>query len=349
MPDAIIGSFANDAGREIVVRLARGAERLHIAAVLQAIASIRPLMPLEIDRATLDAAMARWKADNKEMPTEPTAAILPDGIMICWLTDDKNNGEGAGTAVRNLAALAGLPITELEVRLWVVADLQPLKAMPLRRISLGTRRDNRAAFDLAPLAGAPLIELCSLSGNTIPVKSLAPLQGMPLRHLAVKGVADLSPLAGMPLADIELQEFAASGPLALRELPLERLTLGYSSSILPPFGKGTFAFVRLESLSQLTKLVSEYAASARCRAVCWGDKDVSSHPFRWKKSQHRIPGVISPPSKAIFHRCSGSSNCTPAWSKASGSNLGPFILASQFSICRCSLCRRFAMISRSRS
>jgi len=105
-----------------------------------------------------------------------------------------------------------------------VKFLQPLRGMPLKRLSA---RNRQALRDLEPLGGMALEELWL--GSTL-VSDLAPLKGMPLERLDLyrTRVSDLSPLRGMKLRALMLGD---CGPIAdddlslLRGMPLENLDI----------------------------------------------------------------------------------------------------------------------------
>jgi Leucine-rich repeat (LRR) protein len=92
-----------------------------------------------------------------------------------------------------------MALTELEVRDTKVADLSPLKGMPIQSLNLG----GTAITDLEMLRGMPLTSLWIYNTK---FTDLRPLEGMPIRYLNMFGskVKDLSPLRGMPLTDLKL-------------------------------------------------------------------------------------------------------------------------------------------------
>lgn len=78
--------------------------------------------------------------------------------------------------------------------------------------------------NIAPLAGLPL-KFLSLKG--CPVSDLTPLKGMPLEELGLEGtlVSDLSPLVGMPLRSLWLNGAPVADLRPLTGLPLTSLNL----------------------------------------------------------------------------------------------------------------------------
>ncbi len=94
-------------------------------------------------------------------------------------------------ALRDISALRGLPLVELELGLTPISDLSPLKDMPLKK--LGLRRTQ--VVDLSPIAACP-IETLDLTGT--PITDLWPLEKMPLKELRLEecsALNDLSPLS----------------------------------------------------------------------------------------------------------------------------------------------------------
>jgi hypothetical protein len=124
--------------------------------------------------------------------------------------------------VADLSPLRGLPLRSLVFSDNQVIDLSPLRAMPLKL--LGFRR-NISVKDLAPLRGMPLEFLeCSHTG----VADLSPLKGMRLTVFRCDGarlVSDLTPLRGMPLKELRAPYTRVSDLKPLRGMPLEVLTL----------------------------------------------------------------------------------------------------------------------------
>ena len=140
--------------------------------------------------------------------------------------------------------------------------LQPLRWLPLRKLSLG----GEALRDLDPLKGLPLRELVVYAGG---VSDLSPLKGMPLSRLDLRqsqhvsdlrpltglkltfldlgmtSVSDLSPLRGMPLARLDLHGTKVSDVAPLHGMPLESLSL----AVTPVRDLSPLKGVPVESLS----------------------------------------------------------------------------------------------------
>jgi serine/threonine protein kinase/formylglycine-generating enzyme required for sulfatase activity/Leucine-rich repeat (LRR) protein len=102
--------------------------------------------------------------------------------------------------VRDLKPLAGMRLANFEAYVCPeVADLTPLRGMPITRLNVGLTR----VQDLSPLKGMKL-DWLNLYGTR--VTSLEPLRGMPLKTLNIEGndVTDLKALEGIELESINL-------------------------------------------------------------------------------------------------------------------------------------------------
>lgn len=126
------------------------------------------------------------------------------------------------SGVTDIAPLAGLALTELDLRGLPVREISVLAGMPLELLYA----EDTQIEDITPLAGAPLQVLWL---NNTRVKDLSPLAGMRLKELNLVGtpvesieplktstvgtlwlqktaVSDLSPLAGRPIESLDIQE-----------------------------------------------------------------------------------------------------------------------------------------------
>jgi serine/threonine protein kinase len=131
----------------------------------------------------------------------------------------------SGPNLRNIGALAGLPVSQLFLFDSYVTDLRPLKGLPITNLNL---RGSQYIADISPLQGMP-ISLLDLSDTRI--SDIRPLTGMPLRSLYLDGtrVADISLLAQMDELDtLGLSKTPVSDISALRGLPLISLSLSES-------------------------------------------------------------------------------------------------------------------------
>jgi hypothetical protein len=129
--------------------------------------------------------------------------------------------------VRALTGLEDLVCCGTAERHGSVADLSPLRGMPLKRLVF---TDNQVT-DLSPLRGMPLKNL-DFQRN-LAIKDLKPLEGMPLEHLecAHTNVADLSPLMGMKLKHLSCDQTLVSDLSPLRGIPLETLSVAHSGHV----------------------------------------------------------------------------------------------------------------------
>ncbi|MFH1476104.1 MAG: protein kinase [Verrucomicrobiota bacterium] len=127
------------------------------------------------------------------------------------------------TRVKDLAPLAGLPLTKLDLTGTRVMDLSALKGMPLRELTLG----HLAVRDLKPLTGLPL-EFLDISYTE--VSDLAPLTGMKLKRLnaAASRIRDITALAGMPLTELNISRTEVTELSPLMGMKLEHLNLSHT-------------------------------------------------------------------------------------------------------------------------
>ncbi len=138
---------------------------------------------------------------------------------------------GAGDAIVSLEAVQGIPLSRLEIsNAGRLRDLAPLAGAPLTVLRL----DGCGVRDLTPLRGMALREL-HLGRNEI--SDLAPLAGQPLEHLILShtSVSDLTPLQGAPLRHLVLYACAGVSDLApLRQARLEHLSIGANNAAGAP-------------------------------------------------------------------------------------------------------------------
>jgi tRNA A-37 threonylcarbamoyl transferase component Bud32 len=114
----------------------------------------------------------------------------------------------------DLTPLRGLPLRALTCRSTRVADLDPLRGMPLTVLNVG----ETGVSDLAPLHR---MRLNLLTLQDTKVTDLSVLRGMPLKWLDVawaRGVSDLSPLKNMPLEYLNLTGLPVSDLSLLAEM-----------------------------------------------------------------------------------------------------------------------------------
>ncbi len=126
-----------------------------------------------------------------------------------------------GVPVRSLAALKGLPLTDLQCGRFADGDLAPLTGMKLTRLAV----EKSPVKDLSSLRGMPLKTLWV---SYTEVSDLSPLDRMPLTDLRCAGtrVVDLTPLKGLPLEQLHCHTTAVADVSPLAGLPLNWLDLG---------------------------------------------------------------------------------------------------------------------------
>jgi Leucine-rich repeat (LRR) protein len=127
-----------------------------------------------------------------------------------------------GTQVDNISALKGMPIEEIDLACTPVRSIEALRDMPIRGgISLARTK----VADLRPLKDMPLtwINLWET-----PVEDIEPLRGMPLTEvdLTATKVTDLRPLSNMELRSLDLNLCSRLADLTpLQGISLQRITL----------------------------------------------------------------------------------------------------------------------------
>lgn len=147
----------------------------------------------------------------------------------------------------------GGKIVEVELHDSGVADLSPLRGLPIRRLGIS----GLPVTDLSPLAGMPLEEL---TAEGTPVADLAPLAGAPLAGLYLREtkVADLTPVSGAPIEQLNVVETPVADISAVREMPLDTLWVASTAvgDLSPLAGK------RLASLDVENTPVADLAVLA---------------------------------------------------------------------------------------
>lgn len=169
-------------------------------------------------------ALAHWQERLRSLPnpTEKSIAARIEAGSDGFLSLDLR-----GTGIADLSPLKGMPLGELNLSgCKYVREIEALRDAPLRVLNL----ENTAVTDLSPLATTRA--LYSLNLNHTPASDLGPLATLPLRLLwLVHGeVRDLTPLRGLPLEHLVLENARGVGSLApLAELPLKLLDLSYTN------------------------------------------------------------------------------------------------------------------------
>jgi serine/threonine protein kinase len=207
-------------------------------------------------------------ADRRELAEQLQQRGL-SGEMVALIKELQLSGEQKRDLVRRklsgwlgVSRAGDVVLTfdhEVRVTLPPVADLSPLKGLPIDRLNI----DGSKATDLTPLRGMALV---SLSMNDVAVADLSPLRGMPLRELSISGapVSDLSPLTEAPLekltaAGCEIENFSPLRGKPLQTLVLDRNPGTLNLEILAgaPLVKLSVASVSLQNLEALAGMPLE--------------------------------------------------------------------------------------------
>ncbi len=185
-------------------------------------------------------------ATGLEFLTDHVSDIAPVRVLTRLQNlNIKGSAYGKGS-LADLTPLKGMPLADLSILdNPAVTDLSALKGMPLKNLNIG----GTGVTDLTPLKGMPLetlfmwgfwgSDLTPLEG--MPLKwlncggrgqklDLTPLAGLPLEYLCVNitQVSDLTPLKGMPLTGLECQNTLVSDLAPLRGMRLQRLHIANS-------------------------------------------------------------------------------------------------------------------------
>jgi hypothetical protein len=213
--------------RELVSITHKGRQVVRISAeppLLAASAWDRSVAALPADEQVA-AVVQRLKELNPRFdgPIEPT---IRDGVVVGLAFNTDQVSDLA--PVRALVRLEDLVCCGTAERRGSVADLSPLRGLPLKTLCL---LDNQVT-DLSPLRGMRLKTLVFQRNNAI--KDLTPLKGMPLEHLecAHTNVADLSPLKGMKLKRLSCDQTLVSDLSPLRGMALEALSVAHCHRVI---------------------------------------------------------------------------------------------------------------------
>jgi tetratricopeptide (TPR) repeat protein len=168
---------------------------------------------------TMKATVREWLERLKDLPIPPDKPLKE---RLRAAGTGRMTLDLSGTAIADLQPLKGMPLGRLLLAdCSRVTDIAPLRGMPLRTLNLG----GTGVTNLAPLNEIPHLGYLDLSGLTI--TNLEPLRGLKLRQLSLKQckVTDLEPLRGMPLEMLNLWETPAASLEPLRGMPLKNLVL----------------------------------------------------------------------------------------------------------------------------
>ncbi|MEO1999245.1 MAG: leucine-rich repeat domain-containing protein [Planctomycetaceae bacterium] len=130
-----------------------------------------------------------------------------------------------GVPVSNIDVLKDMPLENLILEDTQVADLSILRGMPLQELML----QNTKVSDLEPLAG---MKLSKLNLMNTPVSDIEIVKTFPLNTLWIPGtqVSDLSPLAALSLESLDIQDTPVKDALVFRGMDsLRRLNIAGSA------------------------------------------------------------------------------------------------------------------------
>ena len=191
--------------------------------------------------------LALWQERLKDLPLPPERplaqrlTVRADGLLALDLRQTK---------VADLAPLRGMPLGRLDCSgSREIIDLDPLRDMPLRELRL----EATGIYQIAPIASLRQLEELSLAQTR--VTNLDPLRGLPLRilDLGQLEMPDLDALAGLRLEELDLSGGRVTELAPLHGMPLRRLTLdGVAAADLSPL-EG----MPLESLSLRSNLLGD--------------------------------------------------------------------------------------------
>ena len=190
------------------------------------IGELAPDMPKDL-AAFITKLMAKKATDRYQTPKEALQALgrikgpvagrnmTPTQLHAALkAANPKYNGKG------QFRVEAGR-IVEVNLYDLDVADITPLKGLPLTKLSLA----NTKVADIGALKGMPLT---SLACARIPASDISALKGMPLAMLnlhSCPNVKDISPLEGMPLTGLNLVATKVTDISVLKGMPLKTLLI----------------------------------------------------------------------------------------------------------------------------
>jgi hypothetical protein len=198
-----------------------------VEAVTKRLKELNPRFDERVEPTVRDGAVVGL-AFNTDLVSDlsPVQALKRLESLDCNGTAERHG------SVADLSPLRGLPLKRLVFTDNHVTDLSPLRGMPLKTLNF---QRNLAIKDLKSLQGMPLELLDCAHTN---VADLSPLKGMKLKHLSCDQtlVSDLSPLRGMALEVLGVCYCRLVTDLSpLRGMPLQRFgSVGSAVSDLSP-------------------------------------------------------------------------------------------------------------------
>jgi serine/threonine protein kinase len=169
----------------------------------------------EFDGRLKETVRKAKAGENPEVEGSGTYTVQDGKVVEVYLSADSITDL---SPLRSLSTLQGLVCTGSAPGKGRLADLTPLRGMPLAVLDVSSTR----VSDLTPLEGIPLLFL-GIAGTQ--VRDLAPLEGMPLLALHCAGIpaGDLGALRGMLLTYLDAGGLPVEDLSPLRGMKLEAL------------------------------------------------------------------------------------------------------------------------------
>jgi tetratricopeptide (TPR) repeat protein/tRNA A-37 threonylcarbamoyl transferase component Bud32 len=173
--------------------------------------------------------------------------------------------------IADLTPLRGLPLQELSLRVCAnLANLRPLQGMPLVRLAMNFGQVD----DLSPLAQSPLEVLEFTFNNVTDLSPLSSVRNLRTLYFANVDVSDLSPLRGLPVEVLTFSSTLITSLEPLRDLPRLKL-LGFDhvriTDLSPlsglPLGELQIQHVEVFDISPLRGLPLQFLNLADCPRI----------------------------------------------------------------------------------
>ena len=172
---------------------------------------------IKADRVTVQAAAEKMKAANPEATrwkhSVMTSKSRQEGIYV-------NLGYCIGLS--NIDALAGMPVTFLDMQRPLITHLNGLKGTPLQQLYI-----MQGAYKLVDISGLKDCPLTHISIRSSKVSDISVLKGLPLKRvdLGSTPVTDLSPLKQMALDSLILSRSKVTDLSTLKGASIKELWL----------------------------------------------------------------------------------------------------------------------------
>ncbi len=156
-----------------------------------------------------------WQDWDREQSFVPALRSRKIDFSLLKLPSGTYRLQSQSQPVGDLSFLKGAPISELVLYKCQIADLTPIRDLPLEYLNIGVN----PVTDLGPLHGRQIKWLSLAETN---VSDISPLKGLPLRELYLNGcdgLNDVSVLARIPTLEKVTVPIQARNIEALRALP----------------------------------------------------------------------------------------------------------------------------------